>query len=293
MSGRRAAAIAVLTLVAAALGAVAPVHADGSLSLSSLFDSDHGRSLDVDARWSPVESWSLGAGVGKGATGRAGPDLSGDSLRASTDVYLGKFDAGVSLQRWKDSGEVKSRSLRAQVGMTFDNGLGAHLLFDDRSLDVVYSRQGALGQMREATVAFDGAGFGGELSFTGERMSVAANFISQSYGRSLSRVRSAIAATDTTRFPRLQLLAASLVTRAAGATDREIGVTLGRQFTRSSLQAQWLLLRDALTGDATHSLSLVHSHPFARHLEIDTTLGLSHGAADGTLAFGGLAFRIR
>ena len=86
---------------------------------------------------------------------------------------------------------------------------------------------------------------------------------------------------------------ASLVTQAAGAPDREIGVSLGREFSRSSLQGEWLLLRDALTGEQTNSLSLIHSYRISKHLEMDTTLGLSDGAADGTLAFGGLAFRIR
>ena len=140
---------------------------------------------------------------------------------------------------------------------------------------------------------FDGTGFGAQLSFTGSRYNAAAHFIDYDYGASMARVRAALAATDTTRFPRLQLLVASLVTRTVGGPDREIGFTVGREFSRSAVQGQWLLLRDALTGEQTNSLSLIHSYRINRHLEMDTTLGLSEGAAEDTLAYGGLAFRIR
>jgi hypothetical protein len=280
-------------LCAAGIGAAQPAQAEGSLTVSGLFDSDQGRSVDADVRWSPVPAWSMGAGAGKGESGVAEAGLSGTSLRASTDLYLGGFDAGVSLQRWKDSSDLRTRSLRAQVGWTFDAGLGLHALFDDRRLDIQYTRQTLLGQTRQAAVGFDGTGLGAELSYTGARYSAAAHFMDYGYGRSMARVRAVLAATDTTQFPRLQLLVASLVTRAAGAPDRQMGVTLGREFDRASVQGDWVMLRDALTGEVTHSLSLLHSYRITRHLEMDTTLGLSDGAAAGTMAFGGLAFRIR
>lgn len=285
--------MAIAGLCAVGLCGAAPARAEGALTLSGLFDSDQGRSLDVDARWSPLPAWSLGAGAGKGESGLEGADLSGTSLRASTDLYLGGFDAGVSLQRWKDTSDLKTRSVRAEAGWTFDSGVGLHALLDDRNLDILYIRQPPVGPPRQSTVRFDGTGYGGELSFIGTRINAAAHFIDYGYGRSMSRVRGVLAATDTTRFPRLQLLVASLVTRAAGAPDREIGFTLGREFTRASLQGEWLLMRDALTGEQTNSLSLIHSYRISTHLEMDTTLGLSDGPADGVLAFGGLAFRIR
>lgn len=285
--------IAVAGLCAACLCVAGTARAEGSLTLSGLFDSDQGRSLDLDARWSPLPAWSFGAGVGRGESGLEDSDFSGTSLRASSDIYLGAFDAGASLQRWSDSSELKTSSLRAQTGWTFERGLGVHLLLDDRNLDIRYSRQATGGQTREATVQFNGTGIGAEISFTGARIYSAARFIDYDYGRSMSRVRAVLSATDTTRFPRLQVLVASLVTRAAGAPDREIGLTLGREFQRTSLQAEWLFLRDALTGEKTSSLSLVHSYRISSHVELDTTLGLSDAAADGTLAFGGLAIRLR
>ena len=117
------------------------------MTVSGLFDSDQGRSLDADARWSPLPAWSLGLGAGKGETGTDDAGLSGTSFRASTDVTLGDFDAGVSLQRWKDSSELRTRSVRGQAGWTFGNGIGVHGLLEDRSLDIHYSRLGQLGQV--------------------------------------------------------------------------------------------------------------------------------------------------
>ena len=285
--------VAIAGLCAAVMGAAGTVRAEGSLTLSGLFDSDQGRSLDADARWAPLPAWTLGAGVGQGKSGLEGSDLSGTSLRASSDVYLGGFDAGVSMQRWKDSSDLKTSSVRGQAGWTFDSGVGIHALFDDRSLDITYTRQPLVGAARQSTVQFDGTGYGAELAFIGTRVNAAVHFIDYGYGRSMTRVRGVLAATDTTRFPRLQALVASMATRAAGAPDREIGVSLGREFSRSSVQGEWLLMRDALSGENTNSLSLIHSYRISKHLEMDTTLGLSDGAADGTLAFGGLAFRIR
>lgn len=280
-------------LCAAGLCAAGPAAAAGSLTIGALLDSDQGRSFDADVRWAPVSAWSVGAGVGHGESGLDGADFSGTSLRFSTDVYLGGFDAGVSLQRWNDSSDLKTRSLRGQAGWTFDSGVAVHALLDDRSLDIRYTRLGLQGQVREAAVGFDGTGLGAQLSFAGTRFNAAAHFLDYGYGQSVARVRNALSATDTTRFPRLQLLVASMVTQAAGAPDREIGFTLGREFNRSSLQGQWLLLRDALTREETNSLSLIHSYRFSDHIEMDTTLGLSQGDADGTLAFGGVAFRFR
>lgn len=285
--------MAVAGLCAAGLCAADTARAEASLTLSGLFDSDQGRSLDADVRWAPLPAWSLGAGVGRGESGLQGAGLSGTSLRASTDVYLGGFDAGVSMQRWKDSSDLDTMSVRGQAGWTFDSGLGIHALLDDRSLDITYTRQPLVGAERQSTVRFDGTGYGAELSFFGTRANAAVHFIDYGYGRSMTRVRGVLAATDTTQFPRLQALAASMATRAAGAPDREIGVSLGREFSRSSLQGQWLLQRDALSGENTNSLALVHSYRFSKHLEMDTTLGFSDGAADGTLAYGGLSFTVR
>jgi hypothetical protein len=282
-----------VALFAAAACMAAPARAEGSLTLSGVFDSDRGRSLDADVRWSPVSSWSLGVGAGKGESGLKDAGLSGTSLRASTDLYLGDFDAGVSVQRWKDSSDLRTNSLRAQAGWTSGSGFGVHGLLDDRSLDIQYTRQLLLGQTRQSQVKFDGTGYGAELSYTGTRYNAAVHWLDYGYGRSMSRVRGVLAATDTTQFPRVQLLVASLVTRAAGAPDREMGVTVGREFDRTSVQGEWLLVRDALSGEQTNSLSLIHSYRISRHLEMDTTLGLADGAANGTLAFGGLALRIR
>ncbi|HMA12095.1 MAG TPA: hypothetical protein VKO83_09420, partial [Steroidobacteraceae bacterium] len=126
--------MALAGLWAAGLCAPGPARAEGSLTLSGLFDSDQGRSVDADARWSPLPAWSLGVGVGQGESDLQDAGLSGTSLRASTDLYLGDFDAGVSAQRWKDSSDLTTRSIRAQAGWTFGPGIGVHALQRGRAL---------------------------------------------------------------------------------------------------------------------------------------------------------------
>ena len=67
--------MAIAGLCATAFCVAGAARAEGSLSLSGLYDSDQGRSLDADVRWAPVSAWSVGAGVGKGRSGPEGSSL--------------------------------------------------------------------------------------------------------------------------------------------------------------------------------------------------------------------------
>jgi hypothetical protein len=109
----------------------------------------------------------------------------------------------------------------------------------------------------------------------------------------MDRVQAILAASTTDEFPRVQLLGDSIVTRVAGAPEREMSATLGRQFSRSSLQGDWVWQRDALTQTDVNSLSLTHGYQFGRHVEMNTTLGFSEGGSAGTMAFGGLSVTFR
>jgi hypothetical protein len=266
------------------------VLAGGSITVGGTLDTDHGSAVDAAVFWSPVDAWSVSAGVGTGKSGTGADAFSGTVLRAGADVYLGRFNAGVSLRHWEDSSQLRNLAMRAQFGFTADSGLGVAAIIDDRALRLKYLSSGLLGTPRELEVDFEGTGFGAELSWIGMQWNAAAHYVDYDYGRSVQRVRAALTASDTTRFPRLQVLAASAVTRAAAATDRELGVTLGREFARATLQGDYLLLRDALTGEQTHSLSLTHGYRMSARLRLDTTLGLSAGdAVAGTPGFVSLA----
>ena len=244
------------------------------------------------ASLSVTDNWSVGAGAGRSESSVTGTDFSGTSLRLSTDLALGGFSAGASLQRWNDSGQIRSTGVLGQIGWTADNGLAVSALLDDRSLRLQYSATIA-GVLREREVSFNGTGVGADLSWFGERWNLGLRFLDYSYGRSMDRVQAVLDAPNTGRFPRLQLLIDSVATRAVGAPDRQVSATLGREFAKASLQGDWSLQRDALSGDEINSFSLTHGYEISEQLQIDTTLGVSAGGAEGTIAFAGLALTLR
>jgi hypothetical protein len=280
----------VAAVVATAFGLPA---AASSLSVAGLLDGEEGSAFDVDARLSLGDAWSVGAGAGKSESSLPGADFSGTSWRLSTDVNVSGFGASVALQRWNDSSQVKSLSVRGQIGWTTAAGLSFSALLDDRRLNVEYTVVGALGATRQAQVKFNGTGVGADLSYFGEHWNAGVRLLDYSYGRSMDRVQAVLAAPTTGRFPRMDLLVDSIVTRGAGAPAREVSATLGRQFSHSSIQGDWVVQRDALTGTDVYSLSLTHGYEISRHVEIGTTLGFSEGGAGGTIAYGGLALTLR
>jgi hypothetical protein len=263
-----------------------------SVVLAGLADVEHGRSYDVEAEFAPTDSWTLGAGAGKSEASDTGTDFSGASLRLSTDVQWGAVSAGVSLQRWKDSDQIRSTGVLGSLGWTADSGLSLSALVADRRMTVEYAASIA-GQLQQREIEFKGTGFGANLAWLGDAWNVGARYIDYSYGRSVDRVRAIISAPSTDRFPRLQSLLASVVTRAAGAPDQQVSATLGREFSRSSLQGDWDMQRDALTGSKVSSLSLTHGYEFNQQVRLDTTFGFFDGGADRTVAFGGLALTLR
>lgn len=280
-----------LLAIALCVGAVQPAAA-ASLTLGGLIDGEGGQSWDVDGRVEPVENWHVGAGAGHSELGLAGEDFSGNSLRLSTDLDLGPVSLGASGQRWKDSSQLESTVLQGRLGWNSPGGFSATLLFEDRGLEVTYTATVA-GQTRERAIDFDGTGFGADLSYYGESWNAGLRVVDYSYGSSVDRVRTLLAQPATLRFPRLAVLIGSAVTRTAGAPDRVVSAMLGRQFRRSSLQGDFTVQRDALTGDDVQDLALTLGYEVSRHVSIDTTVGFSDGDATDTLAYGGLAVTLR
>jgi hypothetical protein len=279
------AALAAWPLLCAPAGAA-------SVTLGTLADSEEGLSYGLDGRFSPTDNWSVGAGVGRNESSVGGEKFAGTSLRVSTDLVMGAWFTGVSVQRWKDSNQLRSTTVLGELGWMAANGLSVSALVDDRNLTVDYAVT-VLGQLREAQIDFKGTGFGVDISWFGANWNLGARFIDYSYGRSVDRVRAAIESASTERFPRVNFLLDSIVTRAAGAPDQQFVATLGRQFSRSSLQGDWAMQRDALTHDRVNSLSLTHGYEIGAKLRLDTTLGFSDADGGGTVAFGGLALTLR
>jgi len=254
-------------------------------------DAESGRSFDVDGWFEPTPNWTIGAGAGQSRSTLEGERFSGTSLRVSTDVSLGGFFAGAAAERWKDSGDLQSTVLQGEVGWMSDAGVALSALLVDRSLRVDYTYT-VLAQTREGRIDFDGTGLGADVSWFGESWSLGARFIDYRYGNSVDRVRAVIDSPNTDRFPRLQLLVDSVVTRVASAPDRELSAMVGRQFARSSLLGSVQLQRDALTGSDVHGASLSLAYRATGRLEVGATLGFTDGEA-GTVAWGGLALTLR
>lgn len=280
-----AAALAVLSCATATAGAA-------SVTVAGLADSEDGFSYGVDALFSPTAAWSVGAGAGRQESSVGGASFSGTSLRGSTEFTFGAFSAGLSLQHWKDSNQLKSTTVRGQLGWMSANGLSLSALFDARSMEVQYTAT-VLGLPQDSRIDFDGFGVGADVSWFGAEWNLGARFIEYDYGRSVDRVRAVIEATSTQRFPRLESLLGTIVTRASGAPDRQLAATAGRQFSSSSLQGDWTMQRDALTGDRINSFALTHGYRFTEALRLDTTAGHSDNDAGDSAFFGGLALTWR
>jgi hypothetical protein len=263
-----------------------------SVTVSTLADTQDGLSYGVSGVFSPTDRWSIGAGVEQSETNVGGADFSGTALRLSTDVVVGAFTAAVSARRWEDSSQVKSTTVLAELGWMAENGLSLTALFDDRNMTVEYTTT-VLGVTRPAHIDFKGTGFGADISWFGAEWSLGARYLDYSYGHSVERVRAAMESASTERFPSVDSLLDSIVTRAAGAPDRQFAATLGRRFEQSSLQGDWVVQRDALTHDKVKNLSATWGYQISTRLWLDTTAGFSDVSGDESLLFGGLAMTLR
>jgi hypothetical protein len=271
--------------------ALAGPAAASSLTVSGLIDGEDGTALDLDGRLSITEDWLIGAGIGRGESELAGEKFSGTSLRASTDLQFGAFFAGASAERWKDSGQLRTTTLRGELGWMSASGLALSALLTDRSLDITYAAT-VLGEPRELAIQFEGTGLGADVSWYGEAWTASLRFVEYDYGRNVQRVRNVINAPDTDRFPRIQGLIETITTRAAAAPDRELSLLLGRQFARSSLTGDLQLQRDALTGEESWSLGLTLGREMGTQFTLDATLGFTDGDSIGTVPWGGLALSL-
>jgi hypothetical protein len=277
------------------LGAVLTMPAwAGSLTLSGMADTDHGRSIELTGRYAPTESLTLGASLGRSsATGGASDvDFSGTSFGASADLDIDGFFADASADRWQDSGNLRSTVLHGELGWMSQSGVALSALVASRAMRVTYTAT-LLGQTRERTVDFSGTGFGADFSYYGAVWNAGVRFLDYSYGSSVSRVRQLLESGSTTRFPRLQRLISSMATRAAGAPDREASAVLGRQFPHASLSADLAWERDALTGDKTKSAGLTLGLAPTRRWGVNVSAGLSRSGEAGTVSWAGLALTLR
>jgi hypothetical protein len=282
-------------MVCVALGTVMalPVWAD-SLTASVMADDDHGQSFDLHGRFAPLEALTLGASAGHSKSRLQGSteEFSATSYGVSVDVDAGPMFVTATADRWNDSGELRSTVLHGEVGWLSLTGLSVAALVTNRNMRVTYTST-ALNQTRQRDIDFQGTGWGGDVSYFGMNWTTSARFLAYGYGHSVDRVRTVLESGNVDRFPRLQRLIGSVITRAAGAPDREASLTLGRQFDKSSVTADFQWTRDALTQEKTKSAGITLGlWPTAR-FGIDLSAGASNSNEAGTVAWAGLAFTLR
>ena len=99
---RVVAATVVVSLLAAnlALSAESGPHFD--LSLATLADDASGRSLDLNAVFTPNAHFSIAAGGGSSDAGTSVSKLHGKSFNASVDVHFGSFGVRPGYTHWND-----------------------------------------------------------------------------------------------------------------------------------------------------------------------------------------------
>lgn len=263
-----------------------------SLTLSGLVDGDEGTAVDMDGSLPLAENWIIGAGAGRGDSSLEGEKFSATSLRASTDVQIGDVFANAGVERWKDSGQLRSTTWRAGLGWMSGSGFAATLLVVDRNLDITYTATVA-GIPRELQASLDGTGFGGELGWFGTAWTLGARYVGYDYGRNVERIRAIREAAATGRFPRLQRLVTSVATRAAGAPDREMALYVDHRIGRFSIGADWQQQRDAATRDLINSAGITLGIGRESPLGVDLMAGYSSGGSAGTVPWGGVALTLR
>jgi hypothetical protein len=287
--------LALALAFAAGLGAGMPSAsaADFALTASGLIDEDSGSSYDLDLRVSPSDAWSLSAGLGRSGTDAPGSDFAGTSWRAAGGWQGSRVGVGFNAVQWQDDGQFESQTLGADLTVTLPAGFMLTALLRQRDLEVSYSVVGLLNRLTPVTTAFDGSGYGAELSWFNESWGLSLRSVTYSYDSSLDRVRAAAASPATRGFPRLQALTDSMLTRAFGATDREFGASVERRFSRSGLALNVGGSRETLTGESVTSLGVSYRYALSPRVDLEGTLGSSDGDTLGSLAYAGLSATFR
>jgi hypothetical protein len=285
----------VAALLLAAGWATSPAQAATAVSLtaSGYADESGGNSLDLDLALRVGNGWSLWAGGGRSTAESPGTEFAGTAWRIGGGWQGERVGFDLSARDWNDAEQFGSRTLGADFTVQLPAGFSVTALARQRDLDVRYTVTTVLGRTASASNAFDGSGFGAEVSWVNERWAMFARAVSYDYDDSLDAVRAAIASPATRLFPRLQALTDSMLTRATGTTDREYGFTVDRSFARSGLRLDLAESRDALTGESVTGASLSLRYTISPRAEIEATAGQSAADLSGSSAFGGLALTLR
>ncbi len=284
------------TAVAAILFAALPgmsAAAGFTVTGSAYVDQDSGESYDLDLRLRPSDAWSVSAGIGRSATAGVGNDFDGTSWRASAGWQGERLGVALNTRNWRDGGQFESRNIGADFTVLLPAGFVLTGLLRQRDLDLDYTITGALGRVFPASASFTGRGYGAELGWSNQAWNASVRAVGYSYDDALDRVIAAAAAPTTRFFPRVQALADSMLTRAFGATERELSVSVDRSFARSGLRLDLSNSREALTGTTANGIAASYRYTISPRVEFEGTVGVSDGDSLDAVTYGGLAATLR
>lgn len=275
-----------------ALSIAAPATAGSfSTTVSGFVDDADGTSLDLDVYWEPADWLALAAGAGSADSSSDLADLSGDSLRASIDVRGSRLGGRLGWRNWQDAGDFESDSLSGELYWRAD-GWQLGLIVERRDFSVDYTVL-LLGRPTLRTASFEGEGHGAQASWYGERWGGYLRAVRYDYDATLERAIAASRAPNLERFPRIQALVGSLLTRTAGAIDHDLAAGLERSFQRSGLRLDVSATRDAISGADSRSASLGYRYALTSRFEIEATVGAVDSDDLDSVGFAGLALTFR
>ncbi len=280
-------------LLATGLGMPGPARSEPSfdLSLGAYLDDASGRSMDLDAGFAPNDSWAFSAGVGRASSSEGVADIDARVVRGLAQVQGETVGARLSYSQWDDSGEFESRTT---AGMLYWRGSGWQVgaLYEDRRLVFDYVVALPLSSVA-LSQEIAGDGYGLDVSYYGARWGGYVRAVSYRYDASLDRLIVASQRPDLERFPRIAALVGSLLTRAAGALDRDLQVGVDRSFGRSGLRVDASFYTDAIDQADSRGLSASYRYALTPRTMIEGTLGVTDTEGLGSLGFGGLAILFR
>jgi hypothetical protein len=283
---------AVLLLLPAIPAVVAADAGQFSASVATFIDDADGTSVDLDLYWEPTTWLGLGTGIGTAESAAELADLDGNSLRASVDLHGESLGGRLNWRRWQDSGQFESDSVAAEVYWRTANGWQFGAIAEQRDFTVDYTVQ-VLNRSIARRVAFDGQGFGAQLAWYGDTWGGYLRGVTYDYDETLARVLAAAQTPNLGRFPRIEALVASLLTRTAGAIDHDVSAGIERSFQRSGLRLDVSATRDALSGADSRSLSVSYRYSLTPRFELEGTLGSADSDDLDSVGFAGLALSFR
>ncbi len=277
-------------LVAAFLAPLVPAVAAAApgfdLQVGAFVDDQDGISYDLNARFRPSDSLTLSLGAGRSSSSLATTEFNGTSVHGGADLRRGRFGVGLSASNWEDSDQFGSQVLGGRFSVTFAESFDVALVAESRQLDVTYTTTGLLGRTVAQDVRFDGVGLGAELGWAGNAWGGYLRGMSYGYGGDIDRLRAAAQSPNLLSFPRLAALVGSMATLTRGALDSQLATGVEYSFTRVTLHADLMQVKDAITSANADSWSIGALVMLNGRFSIDVGGGVSGGDGYENTGFG-------